>query len=335
MVVEHLWPWTPRSAREQLVLQGLAEVERPLQPHERRAEAGQHRPLRSAPATPNACQLGRSARRTHEPRLPALREPAPPKPPATAAAAGAAAIAWVKSFADTGFWCLKQLIGLVPMCYRAFRDIPPAERELVAHFVLTGFRYAMCAVAALGCVYLLNSLPERVHGMSEASKSLDDARSTMAALHWCPKTPGIHVHSFTGLDGTNYSAARDVRTNLACPPVPPCPAPSRNTTGEAGAARGTCTPLVLPADLPALRTMLSCVDAEFLVALGTTYKPSGLSAKEIFATADADKDGGLACSELRPAARAHVRKDYYEHDSAQREAMDASVACDERPSERP
>ena len=57
--------------------------------------------------------------------------------------------------------------------------------------MLTGFRYAMCAVTALGCVYLLNSLPERVHGMSEASKSLDDARSTMAALHWCPKTPGM------------------------------------------------------------------------------------------------------------------------------------------------
>ena len=40
MVVEQFWPWTPpQSAREQLVLQGLAEVERPLQPHERRAEA--------------------------------------------------------------------------------------------------------------------------------------------------------------------------------------------------------------------------------------------------------------------------------------------------------
>ena len=81
----------------------------------------------------------------------------------------------------------RQVLPCLPR-HPASREV---ARELVAHFVLTGFRYAMCAVTALGCVYLLNSLPERVHGMSEASKSLDDARSTMAALHWCPKTPGM------------------------------------------------------------------------------------------------------------------------------------------------
>ena len=86
---------------------------------------------------------------------------APPPPPAADPESRAAwfmrsSLALARASVGLIFWAVLQLIGLVPRCVAAFRDVPPETARVVAHFLLTAFKYCGLAVCFF---FLLNSHP--------------------------------------------------------------------------------------------------------------------------------------------------------------------------------
>ena len=140
---------------------------------------------------------------------------------------------------------------------------------------------------------------------------------------------------FTSARGRNLTAALDWR-RLEAPPcvadATTCPNANATSTNDsedtASKARGPCLPRVLPADVPAVEKMLLCVDYSLFEDLDVQYHTSGITASEVVAAADNNKNGMLECQELSLAVREYVLEIFWKHDDQQKAAMEALLACE-------